>query len=227
MYRIFHSLRSKAAAVIPVVIDRIIGILILFFLGFLAAIVSFYQHRNDISLLGIIVGFSGSFLFLLILCLLIQENSYNWLLKNHYIPSKMKKVIEHLGEYHRQQKTFFHFIAVSILFYLILFFYSLLLIRAIGEPCSVFSLSLVMMLSIVIATLPISINGIGLMDGSFIYLISKFGVAYESAVIFMLLYRALSTGISLLGGFSYYTTKDSFRVKDIRKASMQSPIEPI
>jgi hypothetical protein len=64
------------------------------------------------------------------------------------------------------------------------------------------------MLSTLIANIPISINGIGLMDGSFIYLISKFGVDYDAAIIVMLIQRGLTIAVSLFGGIFYLSDKN-------------------
>jgi glucose uptake protein GlcU len=65
-----------------------------------------------------------------------------------------------------------------------------------------------------VAMLPISINGIGLAEGSFAYLISKFGVSYETGIIVMILSRVLAVLISLLGGIFYFKDKPSPRVAE-------------
>jgi hypothetical protein len=60
-----------------------------------------------------------------------------------------------------------------------------------------------MSISTLVALIPISINGYGLLDGSVIFLMMRFGVDYEIAVIFMVLVRGLQIPLSLIGGGVY------------------------
>ncbi len=64
-------------------------------------------------------------------------------------------------------------------------------------------------LSTLVSLLPISINGIGLLDGSFIYVLQSFHVGYEQALLVIILVRLLSYLQSLLGGIFYFFEKKS------------------
>ncbi len=68
---------------------------------------------------------------------------------------------------------------------------------------SILTLVTIIMLTRIIAMIPVSLNGYGLLDGSFVYLISQTGISYEIAVLVMMLRRILGTGVSLFGGLVY------------------------
>jgi hypothetical protein len=208
MYKVFSINCSKAGAVMPVVIERLSGILALLFLGFLAAVISLHHYGDQVSEVGLLFGFLGTIASILFVMLVLNRRFQIWFMKFSLVPASVKNIFEHLNEYRRNRAKLLQCAAISILFYLFLFSYRYILLYAIGETCSFSSFVVVTMLSILVANLPVSINGIGLLDGSFIYLISTFGVGYEAAITFMLLQRTLTSGISLLGGLIYMRGKD-------------------
>ena len=221
MLKIYQVSGSKSAGIIPIVIERMTGIAVLLFLGLLAAIVSFLSYGDRISELGLLFSLTGSIGTILVSILFFNRKFQLWWLRLKIIPEKIKKISVYLNEYRRHWGMFWYCILISFIFHLFLFFYRYLLMVAVGESCSFFSLMLVIALSSVVALLPITINGIGLMDGSFIYLISQFGISYESAVIIMLLQRTLTIGVSLVGGLVYLKEKEVSRAKNTLKENVE------
>ena len=208
IFKVYNINCSKAGAVIPVVVERLSGILALLFLGFVSAVISFHYHGDHVSKFGLLFGFLGTMASVLSVILIFNRRFQAWFDNLTLIPAKVKNIVGYLNEYRRNRAKLIQCAAISILFYLFLFSYRYLLLFAIGESCSFSSFVVVTMLSIMVANLPVSINGIGLLDGSFIYLISTFGVGYEAGITFMLLQRTLTSGISLLGGLIYLRGKD-------------------
>ena len=208
MYKIFNINRSKTEAVVPVVVERLSGMVILLFLGFLAAIVSFRLYGDKVSEAGLLFGLCGTVAAILVTGLVFNRRIQLWIESFSFIPARVKNFVGYLDGFGRNRLQLLQCAVISILFYLFLFAYRYVLLYAVGETCSFSSFAVVTMLSTVIASLPISINGIGLMDGSFIYLISSYGVGYEAAITFMLLQRALTTAISLVGGLIYLKNKE-------------------
>jgi uncharacterized protein (TIRG00374 family) len=210
-YRIYRTLKnpnSKAGAVISVLTERVFGFMALLFLGLFGAIGSFIQQGDDVSLFGIIFGAVGLFIFIIIVGLLSHKQIQAWVQQKIWMPQKIKTFVEHIDDYRNHPRQFLKFIATSLFFYILLFFFRLLLIRALGESCPISSLAMIVMVSATVATLPISLNGIGILDGSFIYLLSKFGVTYESALMVMVLHRMFLIALSLIGGILYYLDRD-------------------
>jgi uncharacterized membrane protein YbhN (UPF0104 family) len=97
----------------------------------------------------------------------------------------------------------------------------LILIHAIGSTCSVFDLVLAVTISNLAAMLPVSINGIGLLDGSFIYIMAQTGMHYESALTFMLMYRLFSILVSAIGGVFYFQNNTSLKIEDLQRETTQ------
>jgi len=206
-YRIYKTCQnpnSTMGAVLAVFTERVFGFMVLLALGLCGAVGSYLLTGDRFSLLGLIFGLSGLMAFTILVGILSLKRIQAWALKKESIPQKIKMLITHLSDYRLQRTKFLHFIFVSIVFYFIIFIFWLLLIHAFGEACSVFSLVMVVMISTVLAALPISLNGIGILDGSFIYLISQFGVTYETALMVMVMQRMLVAVTSIIGGALYY-----------------------
>jgi len=215
-YRVLKDTDSKAAAVVPILVERSAGILVMLFLGLLGALGSYLMYRDPVSSAAIVLGSAGSLVLLLMLVFLRTEALRARILGLPRLPRKLRRLIEHLGEYGRDKVRFFQFLLVSGLFYLIFFSFWYLLVRAVGEECSFSSLVVVVTMSTLAAAVPISINGLGVLDGSFIYLAGGFGVAYESALMVMILQRALAITVSLIGGMVYLRDRGSIRREDMR-----------
>jgi uncharacterized protein (TIRG00374 family) len=229
-YRIYKTMQtpdSKTGAVISVLNERIFGMMALLFLGFCGAIISFAMNGDEISKLGIIFGGIGLLISFLFISFFSNRRIRWWALEKQRVPRKIKRFVFHLGDYRLHKARFFKFILGSILFYFLLFLNRLILIYALGESCSIFSLALVIMISNVVAQLPISLNGIGLLDGSFIYLLTHFGVAYESAIMVMVLHRMLLIFVSFVGAILYYLDKDRRMSSKFRKEELQPIKESI
>lgn len=208
IYKTCQNSHSKAGAILSVFTERIFGFIVLLVLGLCGAVGSFILKGDRFSLFGIIFGILGLLTSAILVGFLSFKGIQTWALQKRNIPQKIKVFIKHLADYRRHPTKFLHFITLSIFFYLLLFSCWLLLIHALGESCPFFSLVMVVMVSTVLAALPISLNGIGILDGSFIYLISQYGVTYESALMVMVLHRMLSMVISLIGGVLYYLDRE-------------------
>jgi uncharacterized membrane protein YbhN (UPF0104 family) len=154
--------------------------------------------------------------------LLFSRGAVNWLLTKRTFPWKIRKTVEHFGDYRRQMTKSLQVILISIFFHLFTLSWMLILIRAIGAKFSIYKLVIAVTVSNLAAMLPISINGIGLMDGSFIYVAGRLGLNYEPALMVMLLIRALVIPLSLIGGLFYLGEKRSLSLADLRKEHTKS-----
>lgn len=75
-----------------------------------------------------------------------------------------------------------------------------ILANLLGIDVSFLTLTSVICLVTVATMLPISLNGIGLQEISFVYLLTSAGAAQETAIVFSLLVRAILVGTSLIAG---------------------------
>ncbi len=125
------------------------------------------------------------------------------LIKIPILPQKAKQVIEGMSVYHQNKNLFFLYLTFVILFYLSMVLSFRLMFAMFNTEISILTLVTIIMLTRIIAMIPVSLNGYGLLDGSFVYLISQTGISYEIAVLVMMLRRILGTGVSLFGGLVY------------------------
>ena len=217
MFKVFQSSRSKIGAVLPIIFERLTGLVALFVLALLTSFLSFLVLRDETSMIGIVLGTAGSVLTVLTIAAFSTFTFKKWFIKQSYIPEKLKNLIRHFNDYRRHRGPLIKCFLLSLFFYVFLFVYRYILLLTVGGSCHFFSIAFVTMISAVVACIPISINGIGTMDGAFIFLISRFGVSYEIAIVVMVLQRTLSTSISLLGGIIYFRDRDSFKLKNSEK----------
>lgn len=77
-----------------------------------------------------------------------------------------------------------------------------LLSNLLGMGVSFLTLTSIICLVTIATMLPISLNGIGLQEVSFVYLLTSAGAAPEKAVVFSLLVRAIIMGTSLIAGLA-------------------------
>ena len=78
MYKVFSINCSKAGAVMPVVMERLSGILALLFLGFLAAVISFHHYGDQVSEFGLLFGFLGTIASVLFVMLVLNRRFQIW-----------------------------------------------------------------------------------------------------------------------------------------------------
>lgn len=203
IYKTWHNPRSRTSAVISVFIERITGILSLLILGWIGAIAGYFHHGGEISRIVMLLGFLGLTVSIPLGLLLKNPKFGSWLIGHRRLPAVIKVVWEHLDDYRRRPRQSLFVILVSVGFHIFTLGWMALLIASVGGAMAMADLIVVMALVGIAAIVPISINGIGVVDGSFIYLAGHFGLDYDLALTVMLAQRALLIPISLIGGLLY------------------------
>ncbi len=77
-------------------------------------------------------------------------------------------------------------------------------------------LLIALVISNLVAVLPISINGLGVYEGTFMYLLGQYGVPYDVSVIPMILNRVLLVPISIVGASFYLLDGGERRMEGAR-----------
>ncbi len=202
-YRIYKTLenaRSRPSSVIAVVMERLTGIVALLAIGYGCAFIVFGDRGDSLS--GALIGFgTGGIVaaFLVALVILVAGGARrmrSWRNK----PRVLRILLEHGRDYLKQPGATAWAMLVSFFFHVhnsMSFF--ILLHWGVGAAISLPELFVVLTMVNLVAILPISINGLGVVDGAFIYLAGQYGVGYEAALGVMLISRALLIGISLIG----------------------------
>lgn len=209
-YRIYKTMsnpKSKSCAIIAVVIERISGIMALLSLGFVGAVVYYLRYGTEKFAGEALVGVFAVIIVVSVIFMITGKNIVTWVTKNKRIPIRYIDALLYLKDYDRKIGVIVSVIIISFIYQMLAIFRFSIAMGIVGERSSVFDLAIVVAVSTLAGMLPVSINGIGVMDSSFIYLMGQFGIKYEPAFIIMILTRVLLIPISLMGGLLFLREK--------------------
>src|SRR5690606_34950299 len=118
---------------------------------------------------------------------------------------------EHMDDYTRQPLRSAAVIAISVVFHVGLGFAYFVLVRyGADQPISMLEMMSALALTTLVAVLPISFNGLGVYEGTFIYLLAQYGVPPDVSVVPMILNRGLLIALSLVGAGIYFLDSAGF-----------------
>jgi uncharacterized membrane protein YbhN (UPF0104 family) len=203
IYRTLDNNRSRSCAVVAVVIERATGLLALLVVG-LAAAIWLYARSGvpaaaGVAILcagGILATTAGALLGPRFVSLRRLATRYTWARKLAVVP-------ELLGDFTRHPRQTLLVTAVSFLFHVNKIAAAWLLLFALGTTLNPVILTVVIVGVEVIGLLPITLGGLGLVEGSFVYLSGEFGVPAEPALATVLLLRVLNLPLSAGGAYFY------------------------
>lgn len=129
-------------------------------------------------------------------------------------PRLLRIVLEHGKDYFRQPAASVYVMLVSIYFHVhnSMIFYLLLRYGA-GVDISIPQLFVVLTLVNMVGMLPISINGLGVVDITFVFLLGIYGVDADSALAVMLISRLLIILLSLIGAGLYLSDRKDLPIQ--------------
>lgn len=208
----FHIIKrygQKSNLVTSVLHDKVTGLIGFVVLGFLALV---FDVTNPIKN-KVLVFFAAILLFYILMLTLTNIKKFKeYYLKiiQKYAGRKLYSFFELISKliwgYQGQNRTIFIALILSVLFQ---FFNSLgvyLLAIALGINISLLTILWIYALVSILLVIPITISGLGLRDGSFIYFLGLFGVANEIGLALSLSVFSLFLIVALMGGFLYLTT---------------------
>lgn len=203
IYRTASASRGRSAAVVAVLMERLTGFAALLLLGYLGGIVTYARTGDAVSRLVVILGTAGILVAAAGCLALARPGARERLLRSRLLPSRLRPLTDRMGEYGRHPRKVALVALLSVTFHVSVISYRLLLVHAAGASCSPSSLAVVVAVSSAVALLPISLNGIGLLDGSYVVLLTHYGVPEARALLVMLLIRLLHVPLTLIGGILY------------------------
>lgn len=217
IYKTFDNGRSKASAVIAVAMERLTGFGGLVLLGAGAALLLAIDVRREISpavTAALLVCLAGPLLA--------------WRLRSfvprrlqHLVPERFRRlhitITEHFDDYVRQPGRSLAVAAISVCFHVCVAGAYLMILRyGADQPITMLEMLTVLSVSTLVAVLPISINGLGVFEGTFIYLLVQYGVPPDVSIVPMILNRGLLIALSLVGAAAYLLDSSSRRIQASR-----------
>ena len=113
------------------------------------------------------------------------------------------KMTEVIADWRGQAGRISAVMVLSAVFHLLRIGFIWLLIVALGTALDPAELTVGLFAVEVAAMLPISLGGLGVMEGSFVYVMSGFGLDHEAGLAGMLMLRVLTLLIGLIGALLY------------------------
>lgn len=190
-----HSIKR---AVLSVLSDRITGLCILTFfiiLGF-----CFYSNNNIINLISIgiiLLSLTGISLFI-------------YIMKNkRFIPSKYKKISDFILLL-CQKKCLIEISVISIIFHLILIIihYCIAQMYNLNIPFGYYFL--LYPITAIIASLPVSINGMGIKEFAYVYMLKPFDIDTSTSLLFAMTINMVVIFASTLGFIPYMSKNQKY-----------------
>lgn len=185
---------QRLAGLIAIIIYSVIGVII----GFKIA-----EIRNVAILVGIL---ALVLLFFLIIIYNIKKFKRFKIIKiilQYDVKNIIKKLYNSINIYREHRKECINILIVSLISELIIIIYFYFISLSLHQDINLLYFFIFIPIITIIEMLPISINGIGVREGAFLYFFTKIGVPGYIAISMSLLYYLNKVGISLIGGVIY------------------------
>jgi uncharacterized protein (TIRG00374 family) len=189
---------AAARALISILADRAIGLAVLVWIG-AAALIAFPTYATLVP---------ASVRYATFLIALVPIAGYSlfpflarWLEK---VPHSLGKKLSDLGNaYWKRPGVLAASIAISIAFHLIQIWIQILIADALAFELPWSYAFVFFPLVDIVAMLPVSISGIGLREGSYLFFLGKLGVAADKAIACGIVWLAVVIASGLLGGLVF------------------------
>ena len=209
IYRVYRTLPAdgwKSKAISALLLDRIVGLLSLLFIGGIGAAV-IYMRDSDTKAGALFLFLMLPVVLALMLPGLLRSSSFKPLNDKLARVPKLEPLVHNAKLILRGGRSLLHLLGVSILFQVLAILAIILLFSAVDTTGIVAESAVVGAMYAIASLLPISINGLGVMEGSFAITAEQFGIGFDSAVIVALILRLGMVLLSLAGAVLFLLDK--------------------
>jgi uncharacterized membrane protein YbhN (UPF0104 family) len=209
IYRTWPQEGEKSPAVSSVVVERVIGLAVLLLNGLLGALLlQEYLVARSYTWLAI----AGSVAGIVALPCLMKLQRSGWLSRR--LP-KLAGIENAMHLILRPRPEWLALLAASFVFQVLAAGAVLLCFEAVGAPISIATALLITAAAGLASVLPISISGLGVIEGSIAGMAAGLGSSYEAGVLAALLLRVLALAVSAICGLFCFVD-DGQRVQPLR-----------
>jgi uncharacterized protein (TIRG00374 family) len=204
-YRAYQTMESgapKAHPVSSIVLERLLGIVALAVFGLCCAIILIYEDRlinSDLILTGVIAAGAG----ILILILAYMTKTLHFIWDRLTRIKKLQQVMEDIHTINEHPKAWRDLVILSIVFQINAITVISILFAAVNIDGAIIASGFTAAAAGVAAILPISINGIGVVEGSFVVAAMGCNLPYAEAVVVTLFLRLYALASSVVFGIFY------------------------
>jgi uncharacterized protein (TIRG00374 family) len=204
VYKTWHNGRGKACAVVAIVVERATGVAALFLLGYAAAIATYLNQGDPVAGTIAAVGTIGLALALGFALMATRFRLLGVLRRSRLWPAKLSELPALAGDFRDHPRKSALVGLISFVFHVNKILVIWLLLYALGATANPLELTVAVLAVDVMGALPISLGGLGVVEGSFIYLMGHYGISQEIGLATMLLMRVLMLPFVLVGAGLYF-----------------------
>ncbi len=204
IYKTCHNGKSgKINAILAVATERLTGFIALCAIGFIGSFFIFIEHNDTLSKYIVCTGSILISLGLTIYLLAARYQALKRLTKWRLCP-KTLVVILNAHHIYCSQKTKLTIVwIISFVFHFTRVTTMLAVLYALGKQLNIIYIMLASAAVTIVGMLPISIGGLGIMEGSLMSILWHYGVPKEIGLTTMLLLRILTWPICFIGAIFY------------------------
>lgn len=217
MYSISTAQNNVSGAVASVIVDRIIGFWALIVLSFLGAVWQYYKHGPAPEWIVPVLILLGAGSLSPLLLLTRMKSLFNKIINRVSVLKKLAIISELYRDYRNNRLKTFYVVLISFGFHVFTLCWMFLLSHAVGESIGINKIVIGLTLSNLAALIPVSLNGLGLLDGSYIFIMVELGMPFNEALMMMMIIRVLLVVLSLFGGVFYLFNRKERNVNEIKK----------
>jgi uncharacterized protein (TIRG00374 family) len=221
-YRAYHAKdysRSSGGAASAVVMERVTGLLSALLLVFVTGtFLSYGFVTRELLLVVSLVGVAGVGALIVLARLGARASRIPGLGKLGRLTDLIEEMSTSLMAYRNHRGVLAFAVALSIVFHALQAVTLLLFAVAVGLSVPFLAILFISPLTGILVVLPISMNGIGVKEGSLVFFLERIGAAGPQALLVALLSRLGNITISLIGGI-FFVMERSAR----RNAALEPP----
>ena len=193
---------EKTRSISAILLERILGFLVLLFLGLLGGVFLLREYQTPAIRMYVFGGVLVIFIFS-IARILLGKNIFGGFLDGASWMKKFDAVKSNFQYIKSDRRNLLRVIVYSIVFQLLAITSIYLLFMAVGVKTGIADCAFIAAFAGIAAVLPISINGIGVVEGSLVFSAAQVGIGYDQAIIVALTLRILTIPLTLICGFLY------------------------
>ncbi len=197
---------KRAISAASVLVERMLGLLAISILAILAVTLVVHQLADD-YLRVLVLGFGTA--IAVVLAMFFHSRTLRWLqtltakISLWGLGEKLLRFYRAIVLYRERKGVLILVLLLSIVYQLLIMVFSHLVSVALGLGISLRYFVLFVPVTVIMSLIPISINGVGIRESGYVFLLSKIGHSSSEALALSLLIYGLSVLASLVGGICY------------------------
>jgi len=190
---------SKSQAIKSILIDRLLGLMVLFFLTIvgLPFVDNIFQNKIDIGIYVLFIS-TATISMLYLIKIFVRHKKY----RHIRLISFVCETVEELKEILRISGFFVQIVTISVTAQISAFIALWCIFQGIGSPLPLITLIVIVTPALILASLPISIGGWGVREGAFVATFALISIDPAVAMLASILYGIFNLVASTLGGLA-------------------------